>query len=102
MIRGISLHPTVLNTYAKYQNDDLKGAKEVIINCGALGNLHIIAIKNSNTKISIKSSYYTDSYWNGCASLYFNPVKGEIGIKILSKGSSDSFSDYNCTSVSYR
>ena len=102
MITGISLYPTVLNTYAKYQNDDLKGAKEVIMSCGALGNSHIIAIKNSNTNFSIKSSYYTSSYWNGCAVLYFNPVKGEIGIKIVSKCSSDSFSDYNCTSVSYR
>lgn len=101
-IKGMTVYPTALNTYATYQNDDLKGAKEVIISSGALGNLNIIAYNNSNANFSIKSSYYTSNAWNCCASLYFNPVNGEIGIIIYSKGSSDSFSDYKITNIAYR
>ena len=101
-IPNINKHPTALNSAIKYQNDLLKGACELDIYIGGFGHLYIATNHNSSSNIIIKPSYYVSQNWNACATVSFNSKKGEIELIMLSKGSSDSFTDFTIQYLGYR
>ena len=101
-ITNINKHPTSLNSAINYQNNLLKGACEVDIYIGGFGHLYIATNRNSQSNIIIKPSYYVSQNWNACATVSFNSAKGKIELIMLSKGSSDSFTDFTIQYVGYR
>lgn len=102
LIRDINKEISALNTTLEYQNDLLKGTREIDIYIPALGHLYISCNKNDTFDVLIKPSYYMNQNYNACATVLFNSNKGIVKLILLSKGNSDQFSDFKLQAIRYR